>query len=787
MGACEACAGIKTLQEDDTIKKGKSEDFTATLAFLAQVQLFKLLPKDQHPLLAAACVAEEYNAGEEIIVQGELGTEFFIISNGIACVKTSVGDEPPRKVATLTNGDYFGEKALLRDEPRSATICAESSLKVFKITREKFQELGLHEKIQFVNRKAVGGGGEGDSKTKATTKPPSEKTQDERTLIASALRKNENLTGMVTLDDQRINEMIDVAWKEEVDANHQLITKGDLNADYFYIVQSGSFVIFAEDCDVDGRSVEHVLTHGDKTTISASPGDSFGELALLYLVPRAATVISRVPSTVWVIDRASFKRIVQKVSEDKIAEYIQYLDQVPALTALIREEKKAIADALVELTYSNDEYILRQGETGSTFYILFSGQVAVIQNNEEQAKLTANPAERSVHYFGEKALLNNEPREADVKVLSEEAKVLALYGESFTALFGPLESMTPSGDGQERVSSGPAHIWRQMTMEAFTQQKVVFSDLNKVGLLGCGGFGIVEMYEHKLTGDTYALKGISKGYIVKTGMHKSVINEKNILMVTSSPFVVKLYATYNSDQSLYFLLEVALGGELYATYNRKKLHGSERHAKYYAAGVTFAFEHLHERFIIYRDLKPENVLLNEHGHPKLTDMGLAKFSIGKSYTVCGTPDYFSPELISSSGHTQALDWWTLGILIFELMVGHPPFEAPNPMKIYAKVMRGYDKVKTPSQCRGPVSELIKSLLKTDPQSRLPVKNGVKDLKSHKWFDNFNWLEMQALKMEPPYKPVVKSKNDIANFNAQCADMPVQVPYKPDGSNWDAEF
>merc|ERR1719486_521326 len=162
--------------------------------------------------------------------------------------------------------------------------------------------------------------------------------------------------------------------------------------------------------------------------------------------------------------------------------------------------------------------------------------------------------------------------------------------------------------------------------------------------------------EHKTTGNTYAMKGLSKGYIVKTGMQESVMNERNILLMTNSTFITMLYETYNGSQTLYFLLECALGGELYATYNRKGFHGSEKHAKFYIAGTTFAFEHLHERRIIFRDLKPENILMNEGGQVKLTDMGLAKVVVEKTFTTCGTPDYMAPELIKSSGHTRALDW-----------------------------------------------------------------------------------------------------------------------------------
>merc|ERR1719454_331554 len=256
-----------------------------------------------------------------------------------------------------------------------------------------------------------------------------------------------------------------------------------------------------------------------------------------------------------------------------------------------------------------------------------------------------------------------------------------------------------------------------------------------------------------------------------------------------SEFIVKLFDTYNGSQTLYFLLEVCLGGELYATYNRKGLYGSEKHCKFYIAGVVLAFDHMHIRRIIHRDLKPENVLLNEGGFPKLTDMGLAKFVIGKTYSTCGTPDYFAPELIASIGRTNALDWWCLGVLIFELMGGAPPFESASPMQIYSKVMKGIQHVKFPPKCQGNVADLIKALLKKESSERLPMRpGGVQNLKNHKWYSSgFDWDKMKKLELEAPYKPCVKSKKDIANFTARKEDMPKQIEYKDDGTGWDKEF
>lgn len=764
-------------QEAKAEKKGHKEEntgFQQNMSFLQKVNLFKRLPKDQHPLLAANVIPTNYKAGQVVIAQGDPGSEFFVIKSGTATVSIAQEEQSAQQVATLTSGDYFGEAALLRDEPRTATITAATNLSTLKLTREKFRELGLHEKLHFANRKAVGAG----KTVPVEKKEKVEKNDDERELMRRALLSNESLNSMVVLDDQRVKDIVDVAWKEEVQEDQVVIKEGDLEADFFYIVQEGTFEVTVED-EAKGKLSSKVG--------SISKGGSFGELALLYLTPRAATVTAKAPGTLWVIDRISFKTILMKVSDDKISEYMMYLDRVSILEALLSEEKRALAQALVEMHFAKGEVILQQGEPGSTFYILYDGEVQVTKDSQKQNKLKASATTKAAHFFGERALMSNEPRAATITVVSNEAKVLVLDRVAFNLLLGPLEDIIKAQEeGQKRSSAlgkgGPG------TEKRRKQDRIQRKDLVRLGLLGCGGFASVELWEHRDTKETYAMKCVSKGYIVKMGMQQSILNEKNILMMTNSFFVIKLFECFNGSQTLYFLLEAALGGELYATYNRRGLHGSEKHAKFYIAGTVCALAHLHDRRIIYRDLKPENLLLNESGQLKLTDMGLAKFVVGKTFTTCGTPDYFAPELISSTGHTIAVDWWTLGILLFEFMAGHPPFESPTPVETYSKVMKGIGKVKMPPKCQGAIGDLIKGLLRKEPSERLPMRPGaIQNVKDHKWYVGFNWEGMESQKLDPPYKPIVKSKKDMTNFVARKDDMPNQIEYEDDESEWDQDF
>jgi len=317
-------------------------------------------------------------------------------------------------------------------------------------------------------------------------------------------------------------------------------------------------------------------------------------------------------------------------------------------------------------------------------------------------------------------------------------------------------------------------------------EKLSLSDLDKVGMLGRGGYAKVRLVRLKQDKTrTYALKCVIKQKVIDANQRRHVKSERDIQMKCDFRFIVKLYRTFRDMKFVYFLTEACLGGELF-TLMKQDGPLPAQSARFSVACIVEAVDYLHGIGIIHRDVKPENMLLDKLGYVKLADFGFAK-ELGPSErtkTFCGTPGYLAPEIILRREHDNAVDYWSLGILVFEVLTCKSPFRRHNDMSTYRMTLRGINCVEFPPQIDAVASHLIRNLCFDDPMKRLGSFAGAEEVRSHSWLNNFDWRGLREGKLRSPVKPNIKSPTDISNFDT-ISDTTENAP--EEFSGWDADF
>jgi serine/threonine protein kinase len=315
------------------------------------------------------------------------------------------------------------------------------------------------------------------------------------------------------------------------------------------------------------------------------------------------------------------------------------------------------------------------------------------------------------------------------------------------------------------------------------RKDVDLKDLELMGMLGSGTFGRVRLVRHKREPTTpYALKQLQKARVVEYGQVDNVKNERDVMVNLNHPFILKCVATFQDKHSLFMLLEFVQGGELFSLLSKQDTGAVPvAWAKFFAACVSAALaDGFHARKIAYRDLKPENLLLDSQGYIKVVDLGFAKHIPTRTYTLCGTPEYLAPEIVLGKGHDEGVDWWAVGILIFEMLCGVSPFadESGDQIKIARKIVRG--KVSWPDWIRdAQAKDIVKGLLTAKQTKRLGcLKGGGQDVKAHAWFGTIDWAKLLRRDIKAPWTPKVKDPFDGAMFEPEDDDDSV-VPYRGD--------
>ncbi|KAH0954635.1 hypothetical protein HN011_003749 [Eciton burchellii] len=350
---------------------------------------------------------------------------------------------------------------------------------------------------------------------------------------------------------------------------------------------------------------------------------------------------------------------------------------------------------------------------------------------------------------------------------------------------------------QNAISSSCHNLDAAQTVSLYEQnnkrQKIGLGDFELCKLIGKGGYGKVYQVRKKTgkdNGKLFAMKVLHKASIIKNQKDTDhTKTERNILESVKHPFIVDLKYAFQTNYKLYLILEYMCGGELFEHLNNERMF-LEDVARFYSCEIILALEHLHLLGIIYRDLKPENILLDAEGHIKLTDFGLCKEHIKDdrlTHTFCGTIEYMAPEILTRSGHGKAVDWWSLGTLIYDMLTGQSPFSASDRQKTIQKILRG--KLYFPMYVTPDAKDLIRKLLKKKPAQRLGGgPSDAEQVKTHKFFKHINWHDVLCRKLVPPYIPELKSDDDVSLFDKKFTNIaPVDSPGEYTLNDWDDEI
>jgi serine/threonine protein kinase len=321
---------------------------------------------------------------------------------------------------------------------------------------------------------------------------------------------------------------------------------------------------------------------------------------------------------------------------------------------------------------------------------------------------------------------------------------------------------------------------RISTREDEKRGSISKSEFQELKLIGKGSYGKVILVRKKLNEKLYAMKIMEKTLIKLNKQEDHTMTERAMLEKIDHPFIVKLYYAFQSSQRLYLITEFMQGGD-YFYHLRRERRFSEEKTRFYMAEIILALEYLHKNKYIYRDLKPENVLLDINGHIKLTDFGLSKMiNSDKAYTICGTAEYLAPEILLEKGYDKTIDWWSLGVLTYESLAGYSPLKAGKNSKAeyneYAKKVDLTPFYYWSKEARS----LVSGLLEIDPVKRLGAK-GAEEVKGHPFFQSINWKDLFNRKFSPPYIPHVKSDEDLCYFDKLYTEEKIGELIKPESN------
>ncbi|XP_022050691.2 cGMP-dependent protein kinase 2 [Acanthochromis polyacanthus] len=590
------------------------------------------------------------------------------------------------------------------------------------------------------------------------------KTVSETSLIVKAIQKNDFLS---RLDDEQIAMMVDLLVVSNSKPGDEIIKEGS-EGDTMYIVAAG----------------ELLVTQAGRDLRTLTSGDIFGELAILYNCKRTATVKAKTAVHLWFMERQTYRTIITNKSKKKREQLMGFLKTSRTLKDLNDVQLSKIIDSMEEVKYQDKDVIVREGTEADTFYIILKGEVLVTKNVNGHQKQIRRMGKGE--HFGEQALIREVLRTATCAA-DGPVTCFSIDKEVFEETI-PIEHLELFDDSKVmQEAQAPEKSSPISTLRFKDLVPVLYQEGRYQGdpvTLGVGGFGRVELLTTVNHGKYYAMKRVSKKHIVAKRQEEHMLFEKKILKAIQCEFIVRLHGAFKDTRYIYMVMEFCGGGEIW-TKLKEVGRFDENIAVFCTACVVEAYAYLHKKSIMYRDLKPENLMLDVKGYIKLVDFGFAKELVRgeKTYSFVGTPEYMAPEIIKNQGHDFAVDFWSLGILIFELLVGSPPFSSSEPQKIYAKILDGV--LKYPPYLSEASKSIISKLCRNRPGQRLGnTKNGIKDVRHHRWFSSINWHKLRMCQLDAPTVRLIRKGPCYINFDRFPHDQTIA---DEDFSDWDRDF
>ena len=779
------------------------------------VKALRALDDASRAAVADALKAATYDRGARVITKGDPGDRFFVVADGALDVvdpdaTTPTAEEEKKRLsptrsrfdkkgallASLAAGDAFGERALTSpDDVRQATVIVTSAhADLYYLERAEFDALlGSYSHV----RKWL------------------------------AFR---NVPALASVSDERLHEIARSVTEETFEAGASVCAFGD-TADAMFVVKSGCARVFTNAARRDRGDAPPSATEKEteKETEATSPsrarldglepalaraGEWFGERALMGAdTTRAIEVIAGDGShgdsphgedactelettTLYVLRRSVLESALgaNLVTVQREAR-LQRVGDVSLLRALDAHTRSALADALRPVRVEPGGVVFEQGEetsdgrdgateTSAALYLVESGEMVLSRDG----RVLATAAQGD--HFGELALLRGGPRAARAAAAGGGAFLLALSREDFDRAGGAaaraaLEKAAEAAYGGRAAGGEQDALRGSSAFSGGADGAPVFgadprlADFELRAVLGVGAFGKVYLATHHATASACAIKSLSKGQLLQARLHKHVLQERDAMRdVADSPHTVRLLGTFQDATKLFFCTEVVMGGELFNRLARVGGAISERDAAFYAACVTLGLQYMQRKHYVYRDLKPENLLVDETGYVKIADFGFAKkLPPGeRAFTLCGTPEYMAPELFRQTGHDKGVDWWALGVLAYEMVLGSPPFYSRDGdgAAQMRRVLRGeYSFPRGAARVSAAFEDFVNRLLNPNCAKRLGcLRDGAADVKRHAWLaQNADWRGIADGTAAAPWVPPLRKRGRAGgeDFDVSCFD------------------